>query len=686
MPFSNPLSFSDRHEERPLSVPIDSRRARRRTALALFALLAGIYLISASGHFYAVDEENMFGVTENLVLHQTFALALSTPDQPALYSVYGPGQSVAAVPLYVLGAGLARLFPASAYSWLTRAIVGCLNAFVTAGIAALIYLAAARLGYSRKAAVGTALLYGLATMAWPHSKTFFAEPLTALLLFGSFAAALADRSARPAALAPGDAGRSLAPLLVSGMLAGLAPAVKIQGGLALPFLGLWVVGFGVWGGGRALFARHLRENIRAGVVWSTGVVLPLAVLGFYQWIIYGSPLRSGYGGGLGGVFQHNMWDGAASLLWSTGKGLLWYAPPVLLLPAGLWLLRRRDWRVALLCLLLLAAHLLFYGRVIFWHGDGAWGPRYLNIVLPFAVFPLAALLDAPRGWRGALALTLILAAPVQLAGLTIDFDTYINAERDAEARYHDPARSPIVGQLGFAWEQARLAYEIYLAPERVALIRGFSYSEGDRERGQQTPRWTLPAARIDVRPGAQPAVLTLGLSGCRPAPAGPGRVAVRVDGLALFSAEPCPQRRYLVALPARDAAIEIAADAWEPRALGLDRDGPLGALLYDLSARAGGRPLAVSGAVVPIPPLPAEPHDLYYWTSDRRYGHWDFWWWYLARSGLPAGPSAVLAAAWLACAIGLIAFGLRWGRLVPDVDRADRAQLEPRDAAEAPPH
>lgn len=644
--------------------PAPAPRGRRprpaaRVALAIFALLAGIYLLSASGHFYAVDEQQMFAVTESLALRQSFAIEAAAPGQPPLYSSYGPGQSIAAVPLYLLGAGVARLFPAAAYAWIVRAFASWLNVFATAGTAALLFLAAARLGYRTRAAVGTALLYALATMAWTHGKTFFAEPATALLLFGSFAVALPDRDAGPGSPRP------LAPLYWSGLLAGLAPAFKIQAGLALPLLGLWALGFGIPLAGERGFAGWLRALLRRGLAWGLGAATPLAVLGLYQWALYGSPLRSGYGSDVGGVFTHDLWDGVTSLLWSSGKGLLWYAPPLLLLPAGLWLLRRRDWRAALLCLLMLVAHLLFYGRVIFWHGDGAWGPRYLNIMLPFAVFPLVALLDTVRGrrtpWRSAaLALALLLAVPVQIAGVAIDFDTYINAERDADARYHDPARSPIVGQLGYAWQQARLGYDIYLATGRVALLRGFSYSEGDRERGQQTPRWTLPEAEIAVRPDvARPVLLSLALSGCRPAPAPTAHVTIRSGGALLLTADPCPARRYQLALPARGGTIEIAADPWNPRADGSDRGGPLGVFLVDLSARAGDHPLVVSGALVPIPPLPSDPHDLYYWTSDHRYGHWDFWWWYLAHSGLPTGPSIALAIGWLACALGLIALGLR---------------------------
>jgi hypothetical protein len=153
----------------------------------------------------------------------------------AQYSQYGPGQSIAAVPLFWLGSVVAALFPPAIYPWLIRAIVGWFNPVVTAGVAALLYVAVLLLGFRHRIAVAIALLYGLGTMAWPQSKTFFAEPLTALLLFGSFILLLA------AAQHDEPRERSWLPFLLAGLLAGLAPAVKIQAGIALPFLSLFAL-------------------------------------------------------------------------------------------------------------------------------------------------------------------------------------------------------------------------------------------------------------------------------------------------------------------------------------------------------------------------------------------------------------------------------------------------------------
>jgi hypothetical protein len=279
-----------------------------RVALAVFAILAGVYLLTTGGHTYAVDEEQMFSAAEGLALRGSLALNQPGPGEAPIYSIYGPAQSILALPLYLLGRMFAAVFPEHAYPWVTRGLVSWFNPFVTAAVAALIVLAAARLGYRLRAAAGAGLLYGLATMAWPHSKTFFAEPLTALLLFGAFVAILYMRGAgepgsrgagepepreagsrERGAGEPGSRGAgaqgsrvqgSQGPvfsfqlsvfsfqnrlLFLAGFLAGLAPAVKIQAVLGLPLLGFYAA-YCVYTGRRTASAHH--SFLRPLFVWA----------------------------------------------------------------------------------------------------------------------------------------------------------------------------------------------------------------------------------------------------------------------------------------------------------------------------------------------------------------------------------------------------------------------------------
>ncbi|NJP07074.1 MAG: hypothetical protein HC837_16365 [Chloroflexaceae bacterium] len=567
-------------------------RTYYRLALMVFALLTGVYLLTASGHTYSIDEELMFGVTESLVLRGNFALdtrADGATSDPT-YSQYGPGQSIAALPLYGLGRTIASVFPENAYPWLTRAIVCWLNAFVTAGIGALMVLAGGWLGYAGRAAVGTALLYGLATMAWPHSKTFFAEPLAALLTFAAFA--LVIRACLPATYAP----TAHLLLAMAGLLASLALLVKIQAGLALPFLAMHVVlqiglccaatmPAGRW---RTLSAWWqvpiLRLALSRLAAWTFGVLVALALIGLYQATLFGSPERSGYGtigAVLSNLFISYPGERLFTLLFSSGRGIFWYAPPLLLWPIAIWLFWRQRWPIALITGLMAVAHLVFYALVKYF-GDGAWGPRYLNIVLPFLVFPLVAFLAGLRGWRqtpwrqAALLLTLLLAFPVQLGALTINPAMYI-MEVDRRDRYYELQNSPIIGHLSIAAAQLAQWYAIHAAPESAALLRGFSYSEGRRSQGEQLPRWTLPTADIGLRPPDRTHLsLHMGLLGCLPEPLPPADVHIALNQTPLFHTTPCPPRVYHLLLPARSAQLTLQSDPWQPADAGIERQGRWG--------------------------------------------------------------------------------------------------------------
>jgi hypothetical protein len=149
-------------------------------------------------------------------------------------------------------------------------------------------------------------------------------------------------------------------------------------------------------------------------------------------------------------------------------------------------------------------------------------------------------------------------------------------------------------------------------------------------------------------------------------------VTLHLNDALLLEDTPCPPRVYHLLLPAQRSTLVLTTDAWEPRSLGIERDdGPLGVWLQNLEITADGQPVPLHGALVPIIPLPpgAGPVTIRQWTSDYRYGHWDFWWWFLAHSGFPAGASLLLAAVWLIIAFGLAGWGARVVWIVYDSQR-----------------
>ncbi|HEX5503299.1 MAG TPA: phospholipid carrier-dependent glycosyltransferase [Thermomicrobiales bacterium] len=697
--------------------PGGGRAGERRWAPALLLLFAGFYLLTASGHFYAVDEETIYAVTASLVERHTFALqeqwglvAGRGPDG-RLYAQYAPGQSLLAVPLYLAGRALAPEFPAEQRDYVTRFAVSLFNPLVTAATVALLYLLARALGYGRRAALGLAAIYGLATGAWPHGRTFFAEPLTALCLLAAFYAMVRSGASRRA---PGW-------LVASGAAAAGAVAVKPQAAIALPVLGLYLLGTAALGAGdgesrwdghaiaprtqdsglrtqwvrdRAMLSPSsgllspessvlspsiARRLVAAALPWAAGLLLIALPYALYNAALYGSPLRTGYG--TDRLFTTPFLTGLAGLTISSGKGLLWYSPPVALAALGWWPFSRRHRAEALACLGMLTVHLAFYSRLSFWHGDGSWGPRYLMIALPFVMLPLVALLAGPgaRRWRRArLALVTAVAAlglAVQLLGVTVNFDWYLLRTGDID-HYFTPANSPLLAHARTLVARAReWRARATPPPDTAFLTGGFSYSEAPRGGDALFPRWTTGDGEIALHTAVatEPVLVKLTFFDHRPPALRKQRATVLVDGAPLpagaveerdFSGDGTGWI-YQFIVPAaaftdRAATVTLHSATWNPRASGEGaRDEDLGVYVHDVEVWRAGRPWPVREALA-IPPLPTTPHLQFWWFNDDSTRHHlaDLWWWYAAAAGFGEPLTALWIAGYAAAAGGLALAGL----------------------------
>ena len=82
-------------------------------------------------------------------------------------------------------------------------------------------------------------------------------------------------------------------------------------------------------------------------------------------------------------FSNPLWLGLIGELISPGKGVLLYCPILLLacLGARSFLTRKNKIGVLVACATLF--YLLFFAKYKAWHGDNAWGPRYLTSMMPF---------------------------------------------------------------------------------------------------------------------------------------------------------------------------------------------------------------------------------------------------------------------------------------------------------------
>src|SRR5205823_5383327 len=205
---------------------------------------------------------------------------------------------------------------------------------------------------------------------WGQARTVFPDSLQGVLLLASVLLLLCAPPKRVA---------------LGGLTLGLAILVKLTSLLFVPALLLLPDA-----SGRPLWRRPIAA---LGVVGPS--MIALAIHGVYNLLRFGDPLTTAYystdGAGGGLDFNGNLWVGLYGLLLSPGRGLVWYAPPVLLAGLALPRLYRQRTTVCKALLALVVLWLLVHARWADWHAGWGWGPRYLLPILPLALVPIAAI-------------------------------------------------------------------------------------------------------------------------------------------------------------------------------------------------------------------------------------------------------------------------------------------------------
>ncbi|WP_322802149.1 hypothetical protein [Thermoflexus sp.] len=304
----------------------------------------------------------------------------------------------------------------------TRLFVNALSAVAVAGAGALLYAWACS-RWSPSVALLMLSAFVLATPAPFYARTFFAEALITFCLLLGFRLLF---TRRPAGIAWG------------GLAIGWAVLTREGAVAALPAMALALV----------LLGRSWRERLAFLSLGMIGAAIPLSMELWYNVYRFGHPLRHGYEGE---GFTASLLEGVGGLLLSPGRGLIFYAPPVLLALPGARLLWRRDRVLIWTAGTLFIGYLLLYGSWWAWHGGWAWGPRFLVPTLPFLLLLTGEALERPCGRRAALALILV-GLFVQLPGIFIDHQLFHNelfVERglpDIPRIWFRPELSPILGQ------------------------------------------------------------------------------------------------------------------------------------------------------------------------------------------------------------------------------------------------
>jgi hypothetical protein len=383
-------------------------------ALTIGGLLYLVYLLTFSGTFKTDDELYIADTAQALSIRHSLYLNQSAYLRPLQTTDVELAQPILAIPFY---------WPAYHIPWVgnIHAIL-LFNPAVTALTAVLLFYYALSRGYRERTAVVAALLFGLTTIVWPYTKTFFREPLSTLNLLGAAfclenwrRAVIEDRHRHWLWLA-GGTGLTVLALLSKEAALIFLPALLL---MAYP--------------GQKVLKGRRREMLLIGIGLAVAALLLLAAVIFFRERFYlfrtryQIPIRlRTFVQGLPGA-----WYGMAGYLISPGKGIWWYSPILLLALGAPFALPHSRWRESGLPLALTLWFALSYAAVRQgeWHGGVGWGARYMLPLIPFLMLTtlplLERMLNSTQWWpKAILALMAAAGLAVQIGGVYVNIHSY----------------------------------------------------------------------------------------------------------------------------------------------------------------------------------------------------------------------------------------------------------------------
>ncbi len=451
-------------------------RRNKHTAFYVFLFFFGIYLFTISGLEFNTDAgeeriELVKAIVERHELSLTPGSAIVGPDGKA-YPLRGIAPVLLSAPFYILGKIIGS--PAAAGPVLI------INQLLGAAGVAMVFLFAVSLGYSLRASALTAIFYGFGTFAWPYAKISFEHIIETffVLLTVYFVYRYSVHG-------------KISSILLSGISFGFAVNTRYTSALILPAIFLMMIV-------HYLKKYELRDTVKylsrdAGLF--ALAFLPFLGLSFwYNYARFGSIFETGYTLqakrlGLDFFGGTPLLTGLSGFLISPGKGFFYYSPVAVLFLFSIrsFLKKNPGLGASFICIIL--SYLLFLSKNIYWHGDWAWGPRYLLVITPFFILPLASLFDSSlwlknRFVRGAVYALFSVSFIIQVAAVSVDFNKYfldlIIEEKVVFTAIHGEGVQPIFelpAERYFDWSKSPVLAQFKFLTQMAGEIKEYRYAE-----------------------------------------------------------------------------------------------------------------------------------------------------------------------------------------------------------------
>lgn len=324
------------------------------------------------------DPVNYFVVARSIVetgsagMEKIDLIPLERGTDGKYYSKFGIGQSLLEAPFYAVARMIAPGDDGSGYRYSFLYFITVLSIPAVSALSAVFFLMLlCAAGFDKKTSMITTLLFAFATMIWPYAKLGFSEPLQVCAIASALYFALMSGE--------GGAEKYSAWCAVS---MGILILTKISMIVVVPMFFIYLLLSRLPGG-----ATIKRRAIPFTFVFSVFV----AAVMYYNFARFGSATNFGYFSGKDSAFGFStpLLSGLYGLFFSPGKSVFIYVPVVFISMAAIPDFNRERRELSLLSWSSIIVVVLMYAKWWAWHGDYAWGPRFLTPLIPFAMLPAA---------------------------------------------------------------------------------------------------------------------------------------------------------------------------------------------------------------------------------------------------------------------------------------------------------
>lgn len=365
-------------------------------------------------NYYIVAESIVEHGTTGMEIHRSVPLEKGRDDR--YYSKFGIGQSLLEIPFYALARTMAPPDDGHGYRRSFLYLVSVISVPAISALSCIFFLLLlCAAGFDKKTSLITTIVFSFGTMVWAYSKLGFSEPLQCCMIVSGIYFALrgqVDKTSKYSALCAAAMG-----VLI---------LTKISMIVVVPFLLIYLLLSKCPGGGTIK-----NRGIPFVLVFSVFIAIALV----YNYYRFGSILNFGYFSGKDASFGFStpLLSGLYGLLFSPGKSVFIYVPVILLSLAAGPVFHRENRQLSILCWSSCVVVILFYAKWWAWHGDYAWGPRFMVPLLPLAMIPSAVFFRdfKYKNLTVKLLATIVIVASicVQMLAVSVSFYEYMTVVR-----------------------------------------------------------------------------------------------------------------------------------------------------------------------------------------------------------------------------------------------------------------